>query len=62
MGEDRKAVTGQQDEMVLVPRNPTPGMLEAAWASAHDENAALVWQDMIEAWELSSQHGEVGER
>ena len=45
-------VTGQS-EMVLVPRQPTPAMIEAAWASAADEKAALVWEDMIQAWESS---------
>ncbi len=52
-------VTGQRD-MILVPRNPTRAMLEAAVDSAQDEKANLVWKDMIEAWESSIEHGEVG--
>lgn len=54
MREDQKAVTGQQ-EMVLVPRVPTPEMLEAAWAYAQDEDAAGVWVSMIHEWELAMQ-------
>ena len=29
-------------DYVLVPKEPTPEMIEAGWASATDENAALV--------------------
>jgi hypothetical protein len=55
-------VTGQQDEeMVLVPRNPTKEMLEAGWYEAHDENAAGTWRDMIEAWELSQKQRELSQ-
>jgi hypothetical protein len=43
-------------EMVLVPRIPTKEMIDAAWASALDENAMGVWEDMIQAW-LSSKSG-----
>ncbi len=43
-------VTGQQ-EMVLVPRIPTPEMLEAAWQWAHAENELETWRAMITAWE-----------
>lgn len=43
-----------EPEMVLVPRKPTKEMLEAAWAAAHAENAAEVWQEMIEAWEKAN--------
>ena len=39
-----------EPEMVLVPRKPTKEMIEAAWASVHDEDAAGVWADMIQAW------------
>jgi hypothetical protein len=38
-------------EMVLVPRVPTKEMLDAAWADAHDEDAAGVWRAMIDAWQ-----------
>jgi hypothetical protein len=44
-----------EEEMVLVPRRPTEEMLKAGWYEANDENAAGVWRDMIEAWELSLQ-------
>ena len=33
-------------DYVLVPKEPTPEMIEAGWASATDENAALVWRDI----------------
>ena len=56
------AVTGQQDEYVLVPRNPTPEMLAAGWYEAHEENARGVWDDMIEAWESSAKHGKLVKR
>ncbi len=39
-----------QPEMVLVPRQPTEGMLRAAADSALAESAAGVWEDMIEEW------------
>jgi hypothetical protein len=56
-------VTGQfEDEMILVPRNPTKEMLEAAWADALGEDAAGVWKSMIENWESSSQQREFGNR
>lgn len=44
-------VTGQDEDFVLVPRNPTKEMLEAGWADAHEEDAAGVWKSMIEEWE-----------
>ena len=50
------AVTGQQ-EMVLVPRVPTPKMLEAAWAYALDEDVAGVWNAMLRQHESSSLAG-----
>jgi hypothetical protein len=47
-------VTGQRkDEYVLVPRNPTPEMIQKAYWSALGEDAKGVWADMIEAWEGS---------
>lgn len=50
------AVTGQCD-MILVPRKPTPAMLKAAWADAHDEDASGVWASMIEEWERATGEG-----
>ncbi len=41
-------MTGQCEDMVLVPRNPTKEMLEAGWYEAHAENAEGTWRDMIE--------------
>lgn len=41
-------------EMVLVPRVPTPAMLADGWYGAHDEDAELTWQYMVEAWEAAS--------
>jgi hypothetical protein len=37
-------------EMILVPHRPTKEMLEAAWADALAEDAAGVWNSMIEEW------------
>lgn len=34
---------------VIVPREPTGEMLEAAWADALSEDAAAVWRSMIES-------------
>jgi hypothetical protein len=39
-----------QTEMVLVPRNPSAEMLNAAWADALAEDAGAVWKSMIESW------------
>jgi hypothetical protein len=36
---------------VCVPRVPTKDMIEAAWAEALAEDAAGVWQVMVEAYE-----------
>src|ERR1035437_10523215 len=41
--------TTARPDMVLVPRVPTKAMVEAAWAEALAEDAAGVWQVMIEA-------------
>jgi hypothetical protein len=35
--------------LVVVPRTPTQAMLDAGWYSAHDEDAAGVWEEMIDA-------------
>jgi hypothetical protein len=40
--------------MVLVPREPTKEMLEAAWADALAEDAAGVWRAMIAAYGQST--------
>ena len=42
--------------MILVPRHPTKEMIEAAYWSAYNEDAAGVWQDMIQTW-LTSNRG-----
>ena len=47
------AVTGQQNDYVLVPRKPTDVMLADGWYGAHDEDAAATWILMIRAWERS---------
>ena len=36
--------------MVLVPRKPTSQMIEAAYEAALAEDAAWVWDKMIESW------------
>jgi hypothetical protein len=46
-------------EYVLVPRKPTEKMLKAGWEDAHGEDAAGVWQSMIEEWESSLQQGKL---
>lgn len=51
-----------QGEVITVPRIPTREMLEAAWADAHDEDAAGVWASMITAWELSCQQIKLSQR
>ena len=53
MTEDTNTVTGQCD-MILVPRKPTAEMLEAAWADALAEDAAGVWEAMIQAYAESN--------
>lgn len=52
----------KDQEMVLVPRRPTKEMIDAAFYSATDEDAAGVWDDMIKAWLQQSKSGksEVG--
>lgn len=56
-------MTGQREEYVLVPRNPTKEMLDAAWADALAEDAAGVWASMIEEYESqmipTQQEGEI---
>ena len=50
---------------VLVPRAPTKTMVEAAWADALAEDAAGVWEAMIESWEsriLGSEKRKLSER
>jgi len=43
----RGYVSVRPEEYVMVPRKPTEEMLEAAWAFAHDEDAAGVWRAML---------------
>jgi hypothetical protein len=38
---------------VCAPIQPTPEMLKAGWAGAHDEDAAETWREMIE---IAQQH------
>ncbi len=45
VAEDRKDA-----EMVLVPRRPTKRMIEAARYDALAEDAAAVWETMIQEW------------
>jgi hypothetical protein len=40
----------EETEMVLVPRLPTREMIEAAYEAALAEDAATVWNRMIEEW------------
>jgi hypothetical protein len=55
-------VTGQQEEMILVPRNPSKTMLEEGWYEALGEDAAGVWRVMIMAWEKERQDCEKEEK
>lgn len=43
---------GGVTEMVLVPRIPTKEMLDAAFWAAHEEDAELVWERMVDRWLL----------
>jgi hypothetical protein len=52
MRDDTNTVTGQQ-EMILVPKKPTAGMIEAAWADALAEDAGGVWRAMLTEYESS---------
>lgn len=36
---------------VIVPREPTPEMLRAAWDDTLDEDARAIWKTMIEYFE-----------
>lgn len=40
---------------VLVPRVPTEVMLKEAWAEAHEEDAAGVWREMVQAGEIKAE-------
>ena len=44
-----RADSAPQGGYVLVPREPTKAMLDEAFDSAHEENAAGVWRDMLSA-------------
>jgi hypothetical protein len=45
----------------VVPKAPTKQMLDEGWYEANEENALGVWRDMIEAWESTLKHGELGQ-
>ncbi len=47
-------VTGQCEDMVLVPRKPTKEMIQAASDAALAEDAAWVWSEMLQSFEKSS--------
>jgi hypothetical protein len=49
--------TMAEPEMVLVPRRATKEMIDAAYWTAHDENAESVWDEMIAAWLQSQSSG-----
>ncbi len=49
-------MTGQREQMVLVPRIPTKEMIDAAWEGALAESAKTVWELMIEEYETSRKH------
>jgi hypothetical protein len=51
-------VTGQRSDFVVVPRVPTEMMLYAAKDAALAEDAAWVWESMIENYEQSIRLGE----
>lgn len=56
------AVTGQQSEYVLVPRKPTPKMIRAAWDAALAEDAAWVWEEMVQSYVSSVGSSDNGNR
>ena len=53
-------VTGQREEMVLVPRIPTKKMLDEAYYAALAEDAGAVWEAMIEEYERHTSLGKLG--
>jgi hypothetical protein len=55
-----KAVTGQREEMILVPRVPTKNMLDEAYYPALAEDAGAVWEAMIEEYERQTSLGKSG--
>jgi hypothetical protein len=47
---------------VCVPREPTPRMIDAGWADAHEEDAAGTWRAMVEADEPTEPTAETPEQ
>jgi hypothetical protein len=58
---NRNTVTGQREDMVLVPRRPTKEMLYAAADAALGEDAAAVWEEMIAEYERSLEQGKLAQ-
>jgi hypothetical protein len=50
-------VTGQCEEMVLVPGKPTQAMIDAAFDYAISEDAEAVWLAMVKEFETSKVEG-----
>lgn len=56
------AVTGQEIDYILVPRKPTAEMIRAAWDAALAEDAAWVWEEMIQSYVSSVGNSDNGNR
>ncbi len=57
-GAERTLQLLRANNYAVVPCTPTPGMLEAAYWAAHEENALGVWQEMVstslgEKWKIT---------
>ena len=56
-------MAGQRErEMILIPLQPTPEMIDAARESALAEDAGAVWQAMIEEYKRLCEQRELGQR
>ncbi len=55
-------MTGQREDLILVPRKPTPEMVYAALDGALAEDAETVWTAMIEEYENSTKERELSDR
>lgn len=53
-------MTGQKDDMILVPREPTKAMIEAAYDCALAEDAKAVWDAMLSQYENQISKGNSG--
>lgn len=51
-----------QNEMVMVPRKPTPEMIRAARDAALAEDAAWVWEEMVQSYVSSVGNSDNGNR